>query len=40
MFKISILIIPLQVWIFDQPDGSARILRSRTGHSGTPNKCV
>jgi U3 small nucleolar RNA-associated protein 21 len=28
----------IKVWIFDQPDGSARILRSRTGHSGTPNK--
>ena len=26
----------LKVWIFDSPDGTARILRSREGHSGWP----
>ena len=26
----------IKVWIFDSPDGTARILRSREGHSGWP----
>lgn len=26
----------LKVWIFDSPDGSARLLRSREGHRGPP----
>jgi len=26
----------LKVWIFDSPDGSARLLRSRSGHSSPP----
>ena len=26
----------LQVWVFDQSDGSARLLRSRCGHSAPP----
>ncbi|XP_014666285.1 PREDICTED: WD repeat-containing protein 36-like [Priapulus caudatus] len=28
----------LKVWIFDLPDGGARILRHREGHSAPPNK--
>ena len=28
----------LKVWIFDSPDGTARLLRSREGHSGCPLK--
>eukprot|EP00049_Salpingoeca_infusionum_P000432 m.39941 g.39941 ORF g.39941 m.39941 type:complete len:966 (-) comp10369_c0_seq2:520-3417(-) len=28
----------LKLWIFDNPDGSARVLRSREGHSAPPNK--
>lgn len=28
----------LKVWIFDTPDGTARLLRSREGHYGYPNK--
>jgi U3 small nucleolar RNA-associated protein 21 len=28
----------LRMWIFDQSDGSARLLRSRSGHSGPPNR--
>jgi U3 small nucleolar RNA-associated protein 21 len=28
----------LKVWIFDAPDGSARLLRSREGHRGAPNR--
>ncbi|XP_031556169.1 WD repeat-containing protein 36-like [Actinia tenebrosa] len=28
----------LKVWIFDQPDGSGRLLRSRSGHSAPPTK--
>ena len=27
-----------QVWIFDQPDGSGRLLRSRSSHSAPPTK--
>ena len=32
----------IKVWIFDAPDGSARLLRSREGHRGAPTKirCV
>lgn len=26
----------IKVWIFDAPDGTCRLLRSREGHSGTP----
>ncbi len=26
----------VKVWIFDAPDGSARLLRSREGHRGAP----
>lgn len=26
----------IKVWIFDSPDGSARLLKSREGHSGAP----
>ncbi|XP_062509636.1 WD repeat-containing protein 36-like [Corticium candelabrum] len=29
----------LNVWIFDQPDGSGRLLRSRNGHSAPPTLC-
>ena len=25
------------MWIFDQPDGGARLLRERSGHSAPPN---
>ena len=28
----------LKMWIFDQPDGTARLLRSRSGHSGAPDR--
>lgn len=28
----------LKVWIFDAPDGSARLLRSREGHRGAPSR--
>ena len=28
----------LKMWIFDQSDGSARLLRSRCGHSAPPTK--
>ncbi len=28
----------LKVWIFDSPDGGARLLKSREGHSGHPTK--
>ena len=28
----------LQIWIFDQTDGSARLLKSRSGHSQPPSK--
>eukprot|EP01034_Spumella_vulgaris_P032453 gene32453-40053_t len=28
----------IKVWIFDSPDGSARLLRSREGHSGGPTR--
>jgi len=28
----------LKVWIFDQPDGSGRLLRSRSSHSAPPTK--
>jgi WD40 repeat protein len=28
----------IKVWIFDQSDGSARLLRSRAGHSAPPQK--
>jgi U3 small nucleolar RNA-associated protein 21 len=28
----------IRVWIFDSPDGSARLLKSREGHSGCPLK--
>jgi len=28
----------LKMWIFDQPDGTARLLRSRDGHNQTPSK--
>ncbi len=28
----------IKMWIFDSPDGSARLLRSRSGHSGFPTK--
>jgi len=28
----------LKIWIFDQADGSARLLRSRSGHSAPPNR--
>lgn len=28
----------LNVWIFDQPDGSARLLRNRAGHAQPPTK--
>ena len=28
----------LKVWIFDAPDGSARLLRSREGHKGAPSR--
>jgi U3 small nucleolar RNA-associated protein 21 len=28
----------LKMWIFDQDDGSARLLRSRTGHSAPPTR--
>lgn len=28
----------IKVWIFDSPDGTARLLRSREGHSGCPLK--
>ncbi len=28
----------IKMWIFDAPDGSARLLRSREGHLGHPNK--
>ncbi|XP_048582009.1 WD repeat-containing protein 36 [Nematostella vectensis] len=28
----------LKLWIFDQPDGSGRLLRSRSGHSAPPTK--
>ena len=34
--RTSLSIIILQVWIFDQSDGSARLLRSRCGHSAPP----
>ena len=27
-----------QIWIFDQPDGSGRLLRSRSSHSAPPTK--
>jgi len=30
----------LKVWIFDNPDGSGRLLRSRCGHSGPPSRCM
>ncbi|KAJ7375630.1 WD repeat-containing protein 36, partial [Desmophyllum pertusum] len=26
------------IWIFDQPDGSGRLLRSRSSHSAPPSK--
>lgn len=28
----------IKVWIFDAPDGSARLLRSREGHRGAPSR--
>jgi U3 small nucleolar RNA-associated protein 21 len=28
----------IKMWIFDAPDGTARLLRSRSGHAGTPTK--
>ncbi|XP_028418818.1 WD repeat-containing protein 36-like [Dendronephthya gigantea] len=28
----------LKMWIFDQPDGSGRVLKSRCGHSGPPSR--
>ena len=28
----------LKVWIFDAPDGTARLLRERTYHSAPPSK--
>ncbi len=28
----------LKLWIFDQSDGSARLLRSRCGHSAPPTR--
>jgi len=28
----------LKQWIFDMPDGGARVLKSRTGHAAPPNK--
>ena len=28
----------IKMWIFDSPDGSARLLRSREGHSGFPRR--
>jgi len=30
----------LKVWIFDNPDGSGRLLRSRCGHSGPPTQTL
>lgn len=27
------------MWIFDLPDGGARMLRHREGHSAPPDKC-
>lgn len=30
----------LKVWIFDNPDGSGRLLKKRDGHSGPPTKCL
>jgi hypothetical protein len=28
----------VQIWVFDQEDGSARLLRQRSGHSAPPSK--
>lgn len=33
-----LFLIQYQVWIFDQPDGSGRLLRSRSSHSAPPTK--
>lgn len=30
----------LKVWIFDNSDGSGRLLKSRCGHSAAPNRCI
>ena len=30
----------LKIWIFDNPDGSGRLLKSRSGHSGPPTSCM
>jgi len=30
----------LKIWIFDNPDGSGRLLKSRCGHSGPPTSCL
>ena len=30
----------LKIWIFDNPDGTARLLKSRCGHSGPPTRCL
>ena len=30
--------LPHQMWIFDQSDGSARLLKSRCGHGAPPTK--
>ena len=30
----------LKIWIFDSPDGSGRLLKSRGGHSGPPTKLM
>ena len=36
LYGLPLPLMVLQVWVFDQSDGSARLLRSRCGHSAPP----
>lgn len=38
LFFDILLVLGRQVWIFDGPGGTGRVLRSRMGHSAPPTK--